>query len=298
MIGLIFLSFYVEGQSDKTEQNIYKFGKSPVGKLTKIERNGRFGYKDERDSIIVDVIYNQLPDHPWELMRVYSGKECGVINYLGDTLIEFGKYKLLIIEHSLPFVNNLDIHGVLFFSDSAVWSWVCQKDDFFGMIDQYDNELIPIEFEKYKYLFNNKYAFYKNRNWTVYNANGNKLTAMEFDDVNQIFKEKYFIYKKDNLYGAYNVQKNKDVFGLYDMVIQLEADIICAKEKNQYILFNLDAKQLCNLKFDTLYVNLEINSPVEKSKLLNYADHKIIAWAMLNDRVYFINREGQVIEIE
>ena len=58
-------------QNEVNTNNVYKG--DPVGLLTRIEANGRYGYEDEMENIIVEPIYNNLPDRPCEIMNVKSG---------------------------------------------------------------------------------------------------------------------------------------------------------------------------------------------------------------------------------
>ncbi len=276
--------------------NIYEG--DPIGVLTRIENNGRYGYKDEKGNIIVNPIYNQLPEIPWEVMNVKIDENSGLINYRGDTLVDFGKYQLLKIEHSLPLKGRPNKNGVQYFSETADWNMICQKDNFYGMIDRSESILIPIEFERYKYIFGNRYAFYKNGSWSVYDSKGQKSTELNFDQISQIFKYSYFIYGSKNLTGAFDIKTNQDAIGLHEEVIALEKDILGVRDNNEYTILRLNGEQISNLKFDTLYVNHGTNSPLNESMKLKYKNWKIIAWAVQNGKQFLISKEGELVELK
>lgn len=288
-----------DGNMEKGGDKVRLYNGDPIGKLTRIEVNGRYGYKDEKGNIIVNPVYNQLPEKPWELMNVKIDANCGLINFLGDTLIEFGKYQKLKVEHSIQLrrhPNNQ--HGVEYFSEAGGWNMICQKDDLYGMIDKSESILIPIEFERYKYLFANRYAFYKNGSWTIYDSKGEKKSELEFDEISQIFKYKYSIYEKGNLMGAFDIETNADAIGLHEGLLALDKNILGAKNQDKYMLYRLNGALVSDMKLDTLIVNHGTNSPVGESIRAKYKERKKLGWARQNGKYFFINKEGELIEMK
>lgn len=281
----------------KSQLTIYKG--DPVGKLSKIEVNGRYGYQDEKGNIIVKPVYNQLPEQPWEFMNVKIGAETGLINYLGDTLIEFGKYQQLKIEHSLPLKRIVpNPHGVQYFSDKADCNMICKKEDKYGMISTSEAILIPIEFDKFKYIFDNKYAFSKNGKWLVVDSKGQSVSDVAYDEVTQIFKYSYFIYEMDNREGAFNIKTKKDAIGLHEKIIAIGKGALAAKDNGKFRVYNLTGERLSDLALDTVYFDHGNNAPVPKSILTKYNNPKVSVWAAINDRPYMINEEGRITELK
>lgn len=288
-----------EAPSETTNNQIEVYHGDPVGKFTRIEVDGRYGYKDEKDNIIVNPVYNQLPEHPWEFMIVKIGPQVGLINYLGDTLIEFGKYQQLKTEHTLPLKRkNPNPHGVQYFSDEADWNMICQIEDKYGMISKSESPVVPIEFDEYKYIFDNKYAFSKNDKWKVIDSKGNSVSDAEYDQVTQIFKYSYFIYEMDKQEGAFNIKTKRDAIGLHDKIIAVGKEALAAKDNGKFKIYNMTGEQLSNLALDTVYFNHGNNPPVSESILAKYNNKKAALWASINDQFYMINAEGQITELK
>ena len=289
----------LEENTNNKQVKLAVYEGDPVGKLTRIEENGRYGYKDEKNNIIVNPVYNQLPESPWEVMNVKIGPERGLINYMGDTLIEFGKYQELKIEHSLPLKRkDPNPHGVQYFSDEADWNMICKKDNKWGMINVGEKILLPIEFDEYKYIFDNKYAFSKEGEWIVINSKGEKITDLTFDLVYQIYKYSYFVYEKNNQQGAFDIKSNKDAIGLHDKVLALTENILGVQDKGKFTLYEVTGLSASDQLLDTLIVNYGNNAPVDASVLSRNNNPKPVAWAKIGGQYYFISKKGEVIELK
>ena len=178
-------------------------GRDPNTGLTKITKNGRYGYIDDSGTEIIPCQYEELGDFgDGKRLAVakYSGRY-GYINPNGQVVVPFIYYAAFSFDwdNSLAPVcrqtrsgefefGYIDLKGNIRvpFSYEVAYPFsngmaAVRKNDRYGFIDEFGSLVIPCQYEDVKWGFINANAWVKkNGKWGMINKNGVVLTSAPF----------------------------------------------------------------------------------------------------------------------
>lgn len=133
-----------------------------VNGFAKIRDNGRFGYINLRDNIIIKCIYDNVGDFSDGLIRVSNGKRWGYIDSLGNQVIDF-KFK--------------------YCKDFSEGLAVAEKGKKCGYIDKKGNWVIEPQFDG-AWNFKNGYAAVRIKDkWFFINREGRNIFNQYFPEI-------------------------------------------------------------------------------------------------------------------
>lgn len=252
-------AFNVSFTYDKNKKNIYIYTIQYLIELytTKVLDYGYTGISD--DFINQKAILNNM-------LIVTNGKNNGVIDLNGNSIIEAKYDDIKYIPNSEDFLvksnNKVGIissnrgmkvqilYDSLELIDSDLGLYLAKRDNKFGIIDSNGNVKIHIEYDeigidnskfekngiKSKYILaDNLIPVRKDKNWGLFNRNGERVVDFEFDSF------------------GYIATTNKDAINL---LVVPEYNVLVANKNGKYALINSSGKKLCAPVIDDVYMTI------------------------------------------
>lgn len=121
------------------------------------------------------------------------------------------------------------------YQDSHFDFFIVQKKGLWGIMSNFGNVFIPIEFDTIKRSFNEFWIVSKNRKKGIYSVPKGKIIPVEFDEIkfSGLFNRE-FIVRKDNKTGVFNSQGSEVIPINYEEIKKKQAVLELRKNNKSY----------------------------------------------------------------
>lgn len=181
-------NFAVTSSYDETEKYIglqeYEIGFFSEG-LAAVKKNGKWGFMDAKENIIVPLEYDEIEPFSDGLARIRKNFKYGFIDTNGNIIVQ-AEY-----DEAETFTNEF----------ARV-----TKNGQTGIIDAKGNIVIPAEYEAISPINEGYVWFQKDSKWGLLDMNGNVLIQPEYENVT-LFNEGYALFMQD---GKWGILQNKN----------------------------------------------------------------------------------------
>jgi len=164
--------------------------------LTIFRENGRFGFKDQQDRIIIANRYEQVKPFHQKLAAIKIRDKWGFIDL--DEVIR--------VQPMYDSVGHY-VEGTC----------LVKRNGLLGVIDKRGNEIITPEFEDIIRLANNSYKIKQAGKWGLIGENGEFIIRANYDLL-QDTRQGYFIVSSNGKYGSINNEGVSEIPLLYDLI--------------------------------------------------------------------------------
>lgn len=217
-----------------------------VDKWRLLRSDGTFVRADEEFSYI----------GPWMAGNAYCFKESqvGVINDRGETVVEFGKYPVLIpIDNGLIIAQGNNGYGFLDNNGKELGSFdyeaviyengflMVKKDAKFGLVDKNAKVVLPVEYDqiKFEYIQKNELAkVYKSDKCGLVNKNGEFAIPCEYENVSECSSYDGYEVMKNGKVGVVDFSNKEKWPFEFDMIYTVGNDIIDVKKDGRRGVLN------------------------------------------------------------
>jgi len=174
----------------KTNFNYTKLESSGSG-LFGFEKDGKFGYIDKNEKVVVPAIYSYentysgIPSFTNGYAKIKKDGKYGVLDKTGKVAIPF------------------DYESLYFLFDAAYAS-VSKKTDsktLYGIVNMQNKLIVPFEYDNQFQVNDNLVAYKQNAKWGLMDITGKKMLPAEYDYLFPYAKDKVLQARKGTQYG-------------------------------------------------------------------------------------------------
>lgn len=258
-----------------------------------ITKENKKGLVDTAGNIIVDTNYD-------DIIGELTSQKTGYI-----TVLESDENKLYgyISANGDKSINPQydEISTISDIQDSNKILLVVKKEDKFGIVDEQNNQILPIEFEEIDSLFtNNVFACKKDSKWGVVNSNNeviidynylscvinSKCIIVKLNKNEQMFdfegkaiqettydkiygpNDDFMIVEKSDKYGVYSLADNKEIIApSYKRIEYISNGLFSVQKSNKNAIINKENEELTEYKYNNI-------SGLEGTSLIECTDAK------------------------
>ena len=207
----------------------------PIDKsIIGFKENGKWGFKKTNGEILINPKYDFVSDFQHGVVIVKTNSKEGLINTSDSVIIYFGKYD--------------DIYD---FKDNRAR---VKKDNYFGIIDQNGNEILPCE-----YISADNYRFHlcqlsnKNKKEGIVDLNGKIIIPFIYDKLIQMQLEGVIKGKRNGKWGYINYRGEDLIKFEYDFIDQPVNGMIAVKKDKKFGFINTHGEEIIPCIYDTVY---------------------------------------------
>ena len=244
-----------------------------------IAKDNKKGLVDTAGNIIVDTNYDDIVGELTSSKTGYitvieseGNRLYGYISSNGDKRIDCQYDEISIIS------DIQDLNKILL---------VVKKEDKYGIIDEQNNQVLPIEYEEIDSLFtNNVFACKKDSKWGIINSNNEVVVdynylscvinskciiaksnkneqmldfegkAISENTYDKIYgpNDEFMIVEKSNKYGVYSLAENKEIIApLYKRIEYISNGLFSVqKSSSKYAIINKENEELTDYKYNNI----------------------------------------------
>ncbi|MBK5272328.1 MAG: WG repeat-containing protein, partial [Bacteroidia bacterium] len=213
------------------------------------EKDGKFGYIDKNEKVIIPAIYSYeysysgIPFFTKGYVKIKKDGKYGALDKTGKVAIPFDYESLYF----------------LYYGNCASVSKNSDGKNVYGIVNMQNKVIVPIEYEQFQ-IDSNLVAFKKNGKWGLMDITGKKILTPEYDALTPYAKDKVVQAKKGTQYGYIDLtgkwlfEKASSVYLLYGCHYGMISCVVSSK----YGFLDLKGNEVIITRYDNAY-NFESN---------------------------------------